>query len=165
MGLWHSPPSAKRENNLLLVQLGAILRNFRKLKVFHTPGLFSLLPLLTSFVSQDPFSHFTPFFQNGAQGEKTGPWLLPCFLSGAGTAWDSSLRLWFSLYQQRTSGLHFFNYRRGRMIKYLSDWLMGQTKTWSEIVGVKALCEVNWWINIWCVEWVHLLSAYHCLIV
>lgn len=32
---------------------------------------------------------------------------------------------------------------RGRMIKYLPDWLTGQMKTWSEIVGVKALCEVN----------------------
>ena len=29
------------------------------------------------------------------------------------------------------------------MIKYLPDWLMGQTETLSEIVGVKALCEVN----------------------
>lgn len=142
MGLWHSTPSAKRENNLLLVQLGATLCNISKLSVPHSwpvfPSSFSHFSCLTGSF----FSFYSFFFQNGTQGDKTGPCCCPASSEGLELP-GTPLRLWSSFCQQRTSGLHFFNYKRGRMIKYLPDWLTGQMKTWSEIVGVKALCEVN----------------------
>ena len=63
MGLWHSTPSAKRENNLLLVPLGATLCNFSKLRVPHSWPVFPSSSSHFSCLTGSFFSFYSFFFK------------------------------------------------------------------------------------------------------
>lgn len=126
VGIWYSTHCTSREDDLMEIQLQAILSKLNHFNAYHSFGLFPFSPL--SFVSLSvgippPLPPiYSLYFRIGHNEVRLIICCSSVFL--VGVKMHGNLRLQLSLCQHRLPGLHFPNCKRDRIIKYLPDQLM-----------------------------------------